>query len=94
MAAVTPNAMQVLYNQGGTDLVALFAIRNVQTGDTFDVTQSGISPPFSFIRYAIVMSFTARLAALAAITGTVITMPTGMAANSSAFILVGGCLCQ
>lgn len=91
MAAVPASAIQVLYNQGGTDLVALFAVRNVQTGDTFDVAQSGITPPFAFIRYAEVMSFTARLAALASVAGTIITMPAGMPANSSAFITVGGC---
>lgn len=91
MAIIPPAQVQILYNQGGTDLVALFALRDIQTGDTIDLTSSGISPPFTFVRKAIIMSFTANLAALANAVGTVVTMPSGLPANSSAYLFVGGC---
>lgn len=91
MPAIPPAQIQVLYNQGGTDLVALFAIRDVQSGDTVDLSVSGISPPFTFVRKAIILSFTANLAGIASAVGTVVTMPSGLPANSSAYLFVGGC---
>ena len=91
MAVIPPAQVQVLYNQGGTDLVALFALRDVQTGDTIDLGSTGVSPAFTFVRKAIVMSFTANLAALASAAGTVVTMPSGLPVNSSTYLFVGGC---
>ena len=91
MAIIPTAQVQTLYNQGGTDLVALIALRDVQTGDTVDISAIGISPPFTFIRKAIVMSFTANLAAIATVAGTVVTMPNGLPANSSTYLFVGGC---
>jgi hypothetical protein len=91
MAVIPLAQVQILYNQGGTDLVALFALRDVQTGDTIDLSTTGVSPPFTFIRKAIVMSFTANLAAIANAVGTVVTMPNGLPANSSTYLFVGGC---
>jgi len=91
MAAIPNSQIQLLYNQGGTDLIALFAIRNVQSGDTIDLSIAGESPAFTFIRQAVVLSFTANKAALATIAGLVVTMPTGLPANSSTYLFVGGC---
>jgi hypothetical protein len=83
--------IQTLYNQGGTDLIALFAVRNVQSGDTVDLSLTGVTPAFQFVRFAIVMSFSANKAALATAVGTVITLPAGLPVNSSTYLLVGGC---
>jgi predicted membrane GTPase involved in stress response len=91
MAVIPPAQTQVLYSQAGTDLVALFAIRDMQTGDTIDLTTTGIAPPFTFVRFAIVMSFSSNKASLASAAGTVVTMPSGLPANSSAYLLIGGC---
>lgn len=91
MALIPAAQIQVQYNQGGADLIALIVLRNVQTGDTVDIASIGISPTFVFIRYAIVMSFTARQASLATIAGTVITMPSGLPANSTVYLTIGGC---
>jgi len=91
MAAIPAAQIQVLYNQGGTDLVALFAVRDIQAGDTVDLSQSGVAPAFTFIRFAIVMSFSANKAALATTAGTVVTMPAGIPANSATYLLAGGC---
>jgi hypothetical protein len=91
MAAIPAAQIQLLYNQGGTDLIALFALRNAQSGDTVDLSIAGEVPAFTFLRFAIVMSFTANKAALASVTGLVVTMPTGLPANSSTYLFVGGC---
>lgn len=90
MAVIPAAQVQILYNQGGTDLLALFAVRNVQTGDTLDVTQTGIAPPFTFIRTAVVTGVPS-FKAIANAVGTVVTMPSGLPANSSVYLQVGGC---
>lgn len=92
MAIVPAAQVQILYNQGGTDLIAKFAVRNVQSGDTIDLSITGVSPPFAFVRFATVMSFSANKVSLATASGTVITMPTGLPPNSSVYLDVGGCL--
>lgn len=91
MAVIAPAQVQVLYNQGGTDLIAKMALRNVQTGDTLDVTTVGIGPAFQFVRMAIIMSFVANKAALAQAAGTVVTIPTGFPPNSTCYLDIGGC---
>jgi small-conductance mechanosensitive channel len=91
MTAIPITQVQTLYSQGGTDLVALIALRDIQTGDTVDVGAIGITPDFTFVRKAIVMSFTANLAAICGVSGTVVTMPNGLPANSSTYLFIGGC---
>jgi hypothetical protein len=91
MAVIPPPQVQVLYSQGGTDLIAKLALRDFQTGDTLDVTTAGIAPAFTFIRFAILMSFSANKASLATAAGTVVTIPAGFPPNSSAYLDIGGC---
>ena len=90
MAALTAVNVQTLYNQAGADLVALFALRNVSTGDTLDLGITDVQPQFQVIRKAVVLSVGANLAAVAAITGTTVTIPAGLA-SAGAYLLVTGC---
>jgi hypothetical protein len=90
MAALTSTNAQVLYNQGGPDLMAVLALRNITTNDTLDMTTLAIQPAFQVIRKAIIASNASGVAGLAAFAGTVITMPAGLTA-SSAYLFVTGC---
>jgi len=92
MAALTTASVQTLYNQGGPDLLAAFALRNIQTGDTIDVATLDVSPVFQLVRKAILYSV--ALNAAAVITpppGTVVTVPANIPAGSSGYMIVGGC---
>jgi hypothetical protein len=90
MAALTGLNVDVLHSQGGADLYASFALRNINTGDTLDLSVTGIQPPFQVIRRAVVMSNASNLAAICAFAGTVITMPAGLV-SASAYLSVTGC---
>jgi hypothetical protein len=90
VAVLSTVNVQTLYNQAGADLVALFALRNVSTGDTLDLGITDVQPQFQVIRKAVVLSVGANLAAVAAITGTVVTIPAGLAA-AGAYLLITGC---
>ncbi len=90
MAALTAMNVDVLYNQAGPDLFAAFALRNVNTGDTLDLGVTGIQPAFQVIRKAVLLSVAANIAAVCQFTGTVITMPAGLAA-SGGYLAVTGC---
>lgn len=90
MAALTGLNVDVLYNQGGADLFAAFALRNINTNDTLDLSVTGVQPPFQVIRKAVVMSNGSNMAAICTVAGTVITMPAGLA-SASAYLSVTGC---
>jgi hypothetical protein len=90
VAVLGPINVQALYNQGGADLFAAFALRNVNTGDTLDLSVTDVSPAFQVVRKAVVFSVGANLAAVANITGTVVTMPAGLA-QAGGYLVVFGC---
>ena len=82
---------QALYNQSGADLMAVFALRNVAGNDTLDVATLPISPTFQFLRKAVVFTGGGSQAALAAVAGTVVTIPASIPVNSSGYLVVTGC---
>lgn len=91
MPALTSQNVDVLYNQGGADLVALFALRNINSGDTLDLTLTGIQPPFQVIRKAVLQSQAANYAGVCNVAGTVVTIPGPGLASASAYLTVTGC---
>lgn len=90
MAALTGLNVDVLYNQGGADLFAAFALRNINTGDTLDLGLTGVQPAFQIIRKAVIMSNASNVAAICTVAGTVVTMPAGLT-SASAYLSVTGC---
>jgi hypothetical protein len=90
MAALTSLNVDVLYNQGGADLLALLVLRNVNTGDTLDLGVTGIQPAFQVIKKAVLLSPGSNLAAVCQFTGTVVTIPAGLA-TAGAYLTVTGC---
>lgn len=91
MGILTQANADVVYNLGGADLMAVFAVRNVQSGDTLDLTILSFTPMFQFLRAATVFTKGGTQAQVAPTAGTVVTMPTNIPANSSGHLVVTGC---
>lgn len=89
MPALTADNVQTLYNQGGADLIAVFALRNINSGDTLDLAVTDVQPRFQVVRKAVMLSVP-NFAAVANVAGTVVTMPTGLTA-AGAYLVVTGC---
>jgi hypothetical protein len=89
MAVLTAANVIPQYTSGGADLLALYALRNVTTGDTIDVATLG-SPGFQVINRGVVLGISDFVEIAATFTGTVVTMPSGLS-HSSAYLLVWGC---
>lgn len=86
MAALVHGQYPLQWQDGQAERAALYALRNVTTGDTFDVAEQ-----FTNVKRAFVMGATvAGQAAVVTITGTVITLPTGLT-NDAGWALVFGC---
>lgn len=78
------------YVYGQADIIALFALRNVSTGDTADLSTVGNNASFQIIKRAVILGVSDFVEIAADFTGTVVTMPSGLA-NSSAYLLAWGC---
>lgn len=90
MAVLTPAQVIPKYVAGDAEQVVLFALKNVSAADTIDLSTIGNNASFLFIYKAVVVTG-AGAAAAATVVGTVVTMPTGMPANSSGYLTVVGC---
>lgn len=85
MAVLTPETQfAVQWRDGLADTAVLYALRNVTTADTADV-----SGQFSAVKRAVVIATTTDRAAQAAVVGTVVTMPNNLAAEAG-WMLVWG----
>jgi hypothetical protein len=84
MATLTQVQVCLQYSNGEADRVALYALRKVSTGDTYDLATEFSSP-----RQAIVIGTTAQMAFTAAIAGSVITIPAGLSSDAG-WLLVWG----
>jgi hypothetical protein len=87
MAVLTSQNVISVYSAGQADLVKLFALRKVTTGDTIDLaTVSDIL----IVKAGVVLGVSDFVEIAANFTGTTVTMPAGLT-NSSAYLLVTGC---
>lgn len=86
MAALVPNQMEMQYTDGQCDRTCLIALKNVNAGDTADV-----SPWFKVVKRAGIVSVTGTtIAAVTTITGnTVLTVPAGPTADGVWLLVVG-----
>lgn len=86
MAVLVHQQYPLQWQDGQADRTALYALRNVTSADTADVGEQ-----FTVVKRAFVMGTTvAGQAAVGTITGTVLTMPAGLA-NDAGYLLVFGC---
>lgn len=90
MASLTAANVIPQYTTGGADLLGLYALRNVTAGDTIDIATLG-QPVFQQIKRGVVLGVSDFVEIAATFTGTTVTMPSGLA-NSSAYLLIWGCL--
>lgn len=84
MAALTNEQFPILFSDGRSARVALYALLNVSTGDTAD-----LSAMFTSVKRAVILGTTLQGAALVTtITGTVVTIPAGT--NDAGVLLAYG----
>ncbi|AZM51774.1 hypothetical protein DMA15_03580 [Streptomyces sp. WAC 01529] len=84
MAALDPNRYPLMWMNGESDRVALYALRDITAADTLDVIQQ-----FTVIKRAVIMGTTVAAAVGASIAGTTVTIPAG-ANRDGAYLLVYG----
>jgi len=73
-----------VYQSGPADSVGLFALKNVTTGDTIDMSQW-----FQVIDRCVIMGVTAFVEIAGSFSGTVVTMPTGLS-HDAGYMLIWG----
>lgn len=77
-----------VFSAGQADRVVLVGLRNVTTGDTLDLGQAGMEL-LQVVNRAVIISVTSFVEIAASVTGTVITMPGGLA-NDAGYLLAWG----
>jgi hypothetical protein len=88
VAVLTAANISLVHQSGQADLLVLFALRHVTTGDTIDITLA--APQFLIIKSAVVLGVSSFVEIAATFTGTVVTLPAGLTADS-AYLLALGC---
>ena len=85
MAALVANqALAVYSSTDGVVRTDLYAVKNVTTGDTLDVSKD-----FSSVKRAVVISETSAAAAPATAAGATLTFPAGLAGDGAWLLVVG-----
>lgn len=85
MAALIPQQFSKQWSDGQAERVALYALRNVNTGDTADLTED-----FTVLKRAVMLGTTVAGAVAASVAGTTVTMPSGVASDAG-YLLAFGC---
>lgn len=88
MAAISGTQIKRLLTDGEAAQLALFALRNVSTGDTVDLGPSGAAT-FLSVKQAAMIGATVPGAAAASVSGTVVTMPAGLS-NDAIYLMAWG----
>ena len=90
MAALTTTQVIPAFLNGNADLIGLYSLRNVTTGDTVDIASLGTSPNFQEIKRAVIIGVSDFVEIAATFAGTIVTMPAGLT-KSSGYLLIWGC---
>lgn len=77
MAALTGTNVVKLWSDGEADRAVLYALRNVTTADTMDLSEH-----FLVVKRAVVIATTTDKGAQAAVAATTVTMPNGLTAEA------------
>jgi hypothetical protein len=88
MATLGQTNVAKVFADGDSDQVALYALRNVTTGDTINTGPGGLGD-FLGVKQAVVLGTTVAGIANPTIAGTTLTMPAGLAADAG-YMLVWG----
>jgi hypothetical protein len=85
MAALMVGQYSKVWAEGSSDHSALYALKNVTSGDTAD-----LSSEFSKVIRAVMLGTTVSGAASASVAGVIVTLPTGLSGDAG-WLLVWGC---
>lgn len=86
MAVLEPNRFPLMWMNGESDRCALYALRDVSTSDTLDLSQQ-----FTVVKRAVIMGTTVAAAVSASVgSDTIVTVPAG-ANRDAGYLLVYGC---
>jgi hypothetical protein len=85
MAVLTSNQIVKVWADGPADRVVLYALRNCTAGDTADLVNE-----FTLLKRAVMLATTVSGAASCTISGTSVTVPTGLAGDAG-YVLAWGC---
>lgn len=85
MAALVPQQYAKMWQDGQADRVALYALRNVSTGDTADLSED-----FMILKRSIILGTTVAGTSAAPVSGTAVTLPAGLT-NDAGYLLAFGC---
>jgi hypothetical protein len=88
MAVISGKQVKRLFYDGQAAMMAVYVVRNVNTGDTLDLGPSGLGDFLSVKQSAMVASTVAG-SATAQAAGTVITMPAGLT-NDALYLMAWG----
>lgn len=84
MAELLPNRFPLMWMNGESDRVALYALRDIVAGDTVDLVQQ-----FTVVKRAVIMGTTVAAAVGASVSNTTVTVPAG-ANRDAGYLLVYG----
>ena len=84
MAVLDTTHYMHVWSDGLSDRVVLYALRNVNSGDTID-----LSVEFSVVKQAIMLGTTVNGSGAASFAGTIVTMPAGLN-KDAAYLLAWG----
>jgi hypothetical protein len=77
VATLTPDFYHLVYANGACGKTALYALRDVTTGDTCDLVTE-----FKVVKQAFVQGVTVQGQEVASVSGTVVTVPAGIAQDA------------
>jgi hypothetical protein len=81
VAVVTGKQVKRLSYDGSAAMMAVYVVRNVTTGDTLDLGVDGIGD-FLNVKQAAMIGSTVAGSAVATVSGTVITIPSGVSGDA------------
>lgn len=84
MAALDLTRFPLMWMNGESDRVALYALRDINSGDTADLAQQ-----FTVLKRAVIMGTTVAAAVGASVSNTTVTVPSG-ASRDAGYLLVYG----
>ncbi len=84
MAALETNRYPLMWQDGQSDRSALYALRDVTSGDTCDLTEQ-----FNIVKRGALVGTTVAGAVSASVSGTTVTIPAGVN-RDAAYLLVFG----
>lgn len=89
MAAMTAAQIKRVYASDAPDRTVLYEVSKVTAADTVDLGSAGVAQDYQLVKQAAMLATTVAGTASCSVSGTVVTMPAGLA-NDAGYLLVWG----